>query len=276
MASWIEKAKEFCSKHGFGSNGKYTHISRMFNSSDLTQLQISQYVCAYRPRGILSGFLVIHPELQYAVFLPPAASKLQPQRFHVRINSQIIEHGLIASAYLYNKQLIIEDLIYIDNTLVWQMHKFNERWTRLKKFVETEFRHDPFLQNGITLSCASYMSLNALVEPPEGKIVEFVPCDHGQKRLIWIPDKLSTASPAAIRHENSNTNKHVAKREAGMGPDVYSIYEDGTKLGTALVRTLVASRALRLAFSINHVDYVRVNTQFNKSFDKWEILDVVS
>jgi hypothetical protein len=69
----------------------------MFNPSDITQLQTSQFVCSYRPRGILSGFLVIHPELQYAVYLPPATSKLQPQRIHVRVNPRILEHGLIAS-----------------------------------------------------------------------------------------------------------------------------------------------------------------------------------
>jgi hypothetical protein len=278
MASWIEKAEEFCSNHGFGSRGKYTHLGRMFNSSDLTQLQTSQYVCAYRPRGILSGFLVIHPELQYAVFLPSASSKLQPQRIHLRIDPHLVEHGVILSAYLYNKQYVIEDLIYIDGAVVWQTRDFNERWKRMKQLLEHELCNDIHFQGGINITCATYMSLAALVEPTDDKIVEFIPFTCGQKRLVWIPERDTIRMSHASETSSSKTSirslpVHVVKRDASMGPDVYTLYEGDKKLGIALVRTLAASRAVRLGLA-NGAESLRVYTQFNKQFDKWEIIDV--
>lgn len=292
--SWTEQAEEFVGKYGFGSRGKHISISRMINPSDLTQLQTSQYVCAFRPRGIFSGFLVIHPQLQYAIYLPPATSKLQPQRFRVRIDQRHMEHGVIMSAYLYNKQLVIEDLIAIDGETVWMYREFNERWRRLKEFLEHEMCYDPFLGGGgggITITTTSYMSLQSLMEPADDKIIEFVPCGGGggQKRLIWIPVRgagagagAGAAAGAVIQTRDCGAVRHVAKREAGMGPDVYSLYEESdtgasTKLGIALIRTLTASRALRLAFgSGSGTESVHVSTKFNKQFDKWEILDVAS
>jgi hypothetical protein len=286
MSSWVEKAEEFIGKHGFGSRGKHISISRVLNPTDLSQLQSHQHVCAYRPRGILSGFLVIHPELQYVVYLPPAASKLQPQRFYTRINPCILEYGLIASAYLYNKQVVIEDLLAIDGHILWS-RAFSERWKRLKQFLENELRNDPFLQGGYSLTSTSYMPLGSLVEPSDDKVIEFVACGSGgQKRMIWIPMRdgtgatVSTGVPLATSGSGSEygsgKSKHVAKQEAGMGPDVYTVYDGETKLGIALVRTLLASRGLRLAFAAGGQETIRVNTQFNKQFDKWEILDVAA
>ena len=275
--SWTEKAEEFVGKHGFGARGKHISLSRILNPSDLTQLQTSQFVCAYRPRGILSGFLVIHPQLQCAVYLPPVASKLQPQRFHIRVDSRHMEYGVIASAYLYNKQLVVEDLVAIDGEIVWMSRGFNERWARLKTFLETELRQDVFLQGGTVITSTTYMPLGSLVEPTDDKVVEFVPCGGGgQKRAIWIPDRTAIHTATATVGDDSSRGKiHTAKREAGMGPDVYSIYDGETKLSTALVRTLTASRALRLAFASRGCDNIRVSTQFNKQFEKWEVLDVV-
>ncbi len=271
--SWVEKAEEFIGKYGFGSRGKHISISRVLNPSDLSLLQSQQHVCAYRPRGILSGFLVIHPELQYVVYLPPAASKLQPQRFYVRIAPRILEHGMIASAYLYNKQFVIEDLLAIDGNVIWS-RAFSERWKRLKQFLEHEFQPDPYLQGGYAFTSTSYMAIGSLIEPADDKVIEFVACGAGgQKRMIWIPMRAS-ASASTAATAGSGKNTHVAKREAGMGPDVYTVYDGETKLGTALVRTLAASKALRLAFASGENETVHVNTQFNKQFDKWEILDV--
>jgi hypothetical protein len=278
--SWTETVEEFVGKHGFGARGKHISLSRILNPSDLAQLQTSQFVSSYRPRGILSGFLVIHPQLQYAVYLPPAASKLQPQRFHVRVDPRHMEHGVIASAYLYNKQLVIEDLVAIDGVTMWLSRGFGDRWVRLKQFIEKELRHDVFLQGGTVITSTSYMSLGSLAEPPDDKVVEFIPClGGGQKRVIWIPDRAAAGkTEPAIGISSSGGGKIlIAKRDASMGPDVYSLYDGETKLGAALVRTLVASRALRLAFAAgSSVDNVRVSVQFVKQFDKWEVLEVVA
>ena len=280
MSSWIEEAEEFkCLS--VGTRGKYVNLSRMIDVSDVSKLQTSAFVSAYRPRGILSGFLVIHPQLQYAVFMPsPSQTKQHPVRFHIRITPSILEHGLVALAYLYNKQLVVEDLISAGGCAVFQTLPFVERWKRLKEILERDFRNDVFLQDGITITTTTYFPLSELVEPPPEKVVEFVACNETgptHKRLLWIPSRDSTTTnPLAAAVGTQGGSTYNAKREAAMGPDVYSLYDGDKKLGIALVRTLVASKALRLAFvTASGADAtVRVNTVWNKQFDKWEILDV--
>ena len=188
--------------------------------------------------------------------------------------------GIIFSAYLYNKQFVIDDLLAIDGYAIWQTRGFIERWARLKRVMETELRHDSYLQNGITITCASYISLNAIVEPPtDTKILEFVPCGNhgGQKHMIWIPERNPLPSlPERSVASDTRHPIHNAKREISMGPDVYTLYDGDKKLGIALIRTLTSSRALRLAFTTPGCETVRVITQFNKQFEKWEVLDVAA
>jgi hypothetical protein len=64
----------------------------------------------------------------------------------------------------------------------------------------------------------------------------------------------------------------VAKRETLLGPDVFSVWRDGEKLGLALVRTLAISKALRLAKE----DSIGIKAIWNKQFEKWEIQALAS
>lgn len=192
------------------------------------------------------------------------------------MSTSVIENGgLIALAYLYNKQLVVEDLISIGARSVWQYESFVERWKRLKQFLERDFRNDLVLQDGLALSTSVYFPLTELVEPVPDKVVEFIACHEtgpAHKRLLWIPPRdTPVASGPTI---TGGGTIHIAKRESTMGPDVYSLYDGDKKLGIALVRTLVASKALRLAFSeaATGDSTVRVTTSWNKQFDKWEIL----
>ena len=63
----------------------------------------------------------------------------------------------------------------------------------------------------------------------------------------------------------------VAKKEALMGPDVYSVWRGGEKLGLALVRTLAISRALRVCTA----ETIRIEATWNKQFDKWEVVEIL-
>jgi hypothetical protein len=279
-SSWIETAEDYVS-FAFGSRGKYIHLSRMIDSTDIPKLQTSACVGTYRPRGILSGFLVIHPQLQYAVFLPSASqTKQQPVRLHVRIAPSVLENGgLIALAYLYNKQLVVEDLIAVGKQTVWQKLPFVERWKRLQQFLETEFMNDSYLQDKYTITSQTYVPLAELAEPSEGKVVEFVVCDEtgpAHRRLLWIPPREDGGGAGGGGSATCGGTTYLAKRESSMGPDVYSLYDGDKKLGIALIRTLVASKALRLAFNAGSADTVRVVTAWNKQFDKWEILGVAA
>jgi hypothetical protein len=285
--TWTEMAEEFVAVHGLGARGKHAALSRMFNpTTDMPTLHSSKLVCAYRPRGILSGFLVIHPQLQHAVYLPPpsavAGKPQSPMRFWMRLAPSVLEHGMVASAYLYNKQVVVEDLVYMDGVSVWHTRPFPDRWARLRRWLEQEVRQDVRLQGGISLSCTSYMSPGALVEPPEDKVVEFVPCDAvgggRQRRILWIPERGAGtgAGAGAGAVVTAGDATHMVKREAVMGPDVYSVHDGDKKLGIALVRTLTVSRALRLAFAAagSDCETLRVQTKYNKQFDKWEIMGV--
>jgi len=66
----------------------------------------------------------------------------------------------------------------------------------------------------------------------------------------------------------------VAKKESGMGPDVYAIWRGEERLGLALVRTLAVSRALRLAITEGRTE-IGVRAELNKSFEKYEILGLM-
>jgi hypothetical protein len=60
-----------------------------------------------------------------------------------------------------------------------------------------------------------------------------------------------------------------------MGPDVYAVYRDETRLGLALVRTLTISKALRLAM-VPGATSVPIRAEHNKTFDKYEVLEVIA
>ncbi len=168
----------------------------------------------------------------------------------------------------------------------------------MKLFVTQEFKADPVLQ-GCTVELATYTALSALAEPTEKQVVEFVPDDPGNKRLIWkAPDGVAVAVAAPVPPTISSTCSFtsgvvatttataaatattapgfVAKKEAGMGPDVYAVYKNGVeRVGLALVRTLAISKALRLAITAEKTE-VPIKAVFNKTFEKYEVLEVLS
>lgn len=259
---WINISEAYAGTNGWGARGKFIGISRMLNDSDVTHIQNNKMVTSTRPRGIISGFLVVPPNLGYAVYLPPVAAKMGPQKIKLRISDEIIQNGAIFSAYLTKtddvKTLVIEDVLVWGTQPLWFVKKFEERWSILENFLKKHFQQDTLLQ-GCTLAVAHYNSLANTVEPDAKHVLEFVPNQAGQKRLIWMKPK-----------EEAVSSVLTARKETAAGPDVYSIYKDGQKVGQALVRTLAVSRMLRAAF----VDKTEapVNAEFNKQFEKWEII----
>ena len=57
-----------------------------------------------------------------------------------------------------------------------------------------------------------------------------------------------------------------------MGPDVFSVWRSEEKLGLALVKTLAISRALRVAEGAT----IPIEAVWNKGFDKWEIMKIIT
>ena len=261
---WIKTTEDYAGTYGWGARGKFIGISRMLNDTDLTHIQNTKMVTSTRPRGIISGFLAVVPSLEYAVFLPPVAAKMGPQKIRIRLSEELRQNGAIFSAYMtksdHTKTLVIEDVLLWGTQPLWFTKRFEERWSQMKLFQEKHFRQDILLQ-GCTITFAKYDSMITTVEPDAKHVVEFVPNQSGQKRMIWMKPK-----------EEAVSSVLMARKEVGAGPDVFVIYRDGQKLGQALVRTLAVSRLLRAAFTDK--TEAPVSAEFNKQFERWEITDV--
>jgi len=262
----VNAAEEYMGNFGWGPRGRNIGVSRMM--TDKSSIASAKVVASVRPRGILSGFLVIVPSTGYAVFVPPVAAKVRPFRIRMRCPESVWDDGALFSAYLRrDKRLVVEDVLGWQGKPVWNTMKFSERWKLMESFLAT-WHPDTALQ-GVTIEPANYVSLSNLAEPDEHSVVEFVPEAPNQKRLIWIPNteaKEQKAQP--VKSEASL----VAKRETAMGPDVFSVWRGEEKLGLALVRTLAISRALRTAAGTT----IPIEAVWNKGFDKWEIVKIMT
>lgn len=271
---WVAATEEYVGNNGWGARGKTLGISRMYseNGADKALIRKEKVVASLRPRGILSGFLAVVPNLGYAVYLPPIAAKMGPQRLRLRLSPAVLKDGAIFSAYFNKtKQLVIEDVLTWQGSPVWHTKPFKERWERIiADFATNHFKSMLELQ-GTEIVLAQYTSANQLQaqEPDANYVVEFVLNSANTKRIIWIPPKVEPATQA-VKETVSDTDVFKVKKE--MGPDVYSVWRGEERLGLGLVRTLAISRALRLV----NLDEIQVIAEHNKQFDKWEIKSVVT
>ena len=278
---WVAIAEEYVGKNGWGARGKTLGISRMYseNGADKALIRKEKVVASLRPRGILSGFLAVVPNLGYAVYLPPIAAKMGPQRIRLRLSPQVLADGAIFSAY-FNKtrQLVIEDALTWQTNPVWHTKPFKERWERIvADFATNHFK--PMLEiQGTEIILAQYMSVNQVQaqEPDANHVVEFVLNNPNAKRIIWIPPKTEptpVTQPAKVPTPGGvkTPGADVFKVKKEMGPDVFSVWKGEERLGLGLVRTLAISKALRLA----NLDEIQVVAEHNKQFDKWEIKSVI-
>jgi hypothetical protein len=273
---WVAAAEEYVGNSGWGARGKTLGISRMYseNGADKALIRKEKVVASIRPRGILSGFLAVVPNLGYAVYLPPIAAKMGPQRLRLRLSPQVLADGAIFSAYFNKaKQLVIEDVLTWQHAPVWHTKPFRERWERIiADFATNHFK--PMLElQGMAIILAQYTSVNQIQaqEPDANHVVEFVLNGANTKRIIWIPPKVEP-TPTTQPAKEHMPGADVFKVKKEMGPDVFSVWRDDERLGLGLVRTLAISKALRLA----NLDEIAVVAEHNKQFDKWEIKSVIT
>jgi hypothetical protein len=96
--------------------------------------------------------------------------------------------------------------------------------------------------------------------------VEFVPNSENTKRLIWVPSEEEAGS------SDSAALTFMARREAAIGPDIFTLWAAGQeKIGMALVRTLAVSKLLRLHAGCEFP----VQTVWNKRHERHEIIGIV-
>ncbi len=258
-----DQAVQFIGRCGWGPQGKMLGISRMFQENDLAFLKKNAYVASLRPRGILSGFLAIVPNLKKIVYIPPIGGKIPIKQIRMRISNTVLTNGAILSCYWEDADLVIEDVLMWKGKPLWQTTTFQERWDTYMKEFSSEWQPDVGIQ-GCTIRFSEYLSLEQLQKPQEREVVEFIPNTPNTKRLIWVPTE---------EMESKSFETHVVKRESLVGPDIFSVWsEKQERLGIAYIRSLKTSKALRL----HPVNEFLVKTQWNKMFERHEILGILA
>jgi hypothetical protein len=260
----VAAAQTYLTRQGWGAQGKSLGITRMFQEADVAALKSLKAVAALRPRGILSGFLVVAPPTPAhptptAVFLPPVTSKQQPFVVRMRLAAPLQKEGAIFSAYSDNGDIVVEDVLVWRGKALFQTADFATRWGCVGDLLEM-WVPDNVLQ-GCGIRFSEYMALGELKEPGERQVVEFVPMAPNTKRMVWVPTE-----------EAAKTTTWIARRESLVGPDIFSLWsEKGEKQNhLALVRTLGVSKVLR----VHPVDEFKVQTAWNRMFERWEILGI--
>ena len=232
-------------------------------------LKTTKVAVSFRPRGVLSGFLVIVPELGGGVFVPPVGAKAPNKFIRMRLGEEVLREGAgaIFSAYQHGQEIVVEDVLMWMGTSLFHTTGFLERWHTWMPRFTAAWKPDAALQ-GTTVRFAEPMNMATFVAGAqrEGDVVEFIGCGVGARRLVWIP-----------MEEVAAKQKMMARREAGMGPDVYSLWtttatepNKGRVACPALVRTLAVSRALRQMPS----DEFDVEVAWNKMFERQEIVGI--
>jgi hypothetical protein len=262
--SLVTSATQYLGRYGWGTQGKMLGISRMFQDADVNGMKRGKMVASTRPRGVLSGFLAIVPDLQQVIYLPPVAGKIPARMVRMRLSSELLKEGAILSCYWDGGDLVLEDVLVWRGKPVWQQMTFVERWNECMHSFCTMWHPDDVLQ-GCTVRMVEYVSLHQIVKPGDREVLEFVPNTANTKRMIWLPNEES---------EEKEYTKHTARRELIIGPDIFSVWSSGEKverLGIAYIRTLAVSKKLRVHSS----DEFQVQTQWNKMFERYEIVDIV-
>ncbi len=267
------EATTVLARWGWGAQGKSLGISRMFQDADIALLKSIKAVAAVRPRGILSGFLVVHsPQHRRctAVFVPPVTAKQQPFSIRLRLAESLQKETTIFSAYVENGDVILEDVLVWQGKPLFATVGFAERWRTMGDFV-AGWQPDDALQ-GCSVRLAEYLTLQQVTELAaleERQVLEIVPLAANSKRYVWVPSNDEANAAGAAQ----KATVWIAKRETLIGPDIFSLWSPATgekQPALALVRTLAVSKVLRQ----HPVDEFKVNTAWNKMFERWEILDI--
>jgi hypothetical protein len=231
---------------------------RLWQPTDASFVSTRTFYAGIRPRGVLSGLFVITTPSEPARFYLMGSVTSIP----LRLDDSFYEDGVsVFLAYEYKDILHIEDVLIWKGKELWSCQPFQTRWNYLNDFLK-EWMPDTIMQ-GKSITIASYTSLSSMIPPTEGMILELIPNQARQKRLILLVE--AEKQPTEV--------EWVAIRETARGPDVYSVMKKGSTEsdGIACVQSLAVSRALRVKTS----DTFSVRCQWHERFKKWEIMEVL-
>jgi hypothetical protein len=265
-------------------------VSRIMQESDLSIIKSYQGSLVVRPRGVMSGFLVIQEF--HAIYIP---FKGRPEQIRLRLSDDM-RKGTIFMAQRTQQGMVLEDVLVWKGELVWTSKTFPDRWSMLKDFFTNHLVIDSVLQR-ISIKPVVLVTTIAVPAFEPKSVLEWIPHAPGQRRLLFVPNgepeqvqaptQIQIQKPEVIPKAVAPTIEHVseptvptiteitssiiAKRDAS-GPDVFQLWRGAEALGMALIRTMAISKALRLV----KTEEIPVEATFNGKFHKWEIINVHS
>ena len=271
-------------------------LSRLLQDADLSVIRSNQGSMAVRPRGVMSGFLVIQEF--HSMYVP---FKGRPEQVRLRVSDDM-RKGTVLMAYKQQQGLVLEDVIVWKGGLVWTSKTFPERWFLLNKFFTNHATLDQALQR-MSIRPVTFVQPTAAPAFDAKSVLEWIPHAPGQRRLLFVPNgediapvqiepvltlqtvvterlrsvltslpvlAQTTAAPKPQSTQSVGTTI-LAKRDPS-GPDVFQLWRGSESLGMALIRTMAISKALRLAKG----EEIPVEAVLNNKFHKWEIINVQS
>jgi hypothetical protein len=285
-------------------------VSRLLQESDLSIIKSYPGSLVVRPRGVMSGFLVIQEF--HTIYIP---FKGRPEQIRLRVSDDM-RKGTIFMAQRTQQGMVLEDVLVWKGDMVWTSKTFPDRWSMLRDFFTNHVALDSVLQR-ISVKPVTLVPTSSIPAFDTKSVLEWIPHSPGQRRLLFVPNgepelvhasaQLQIQKPdvrtAATVEQPRNIliipeeQKHitevpeptlalsltaapqttetkgsiVAKRDAS-GPDVFQLWRGAEALGMALIRTMAISKALRLV----KTEEIPVEATFNGKFHKWEIINVQS
>jgi len=278
-------------------------LSRLMQEADLSIMRSNQGSMAVRPRGVVSGFLVIQEFC--STYVP---FKGRPEQVRLRVSDDM-RKGTVFMAYKQQQTLVLEDVIVWKGGLVWASKTFPERWFLLNKFFTNHATLDQALQR-MSIRPVTFVQPTAAPAFDAKSVLEWIPHAPGQRRLLFVPNgeaepvhtepavlqsvvaerlRAVLSPPTVVSQPITNTVSNptttvarpqtqttqsvgtaiIAKRDPS-GPDVFQLWRGSESLGMALIRTMAISKALRLAKG----EEIPVEAVLNNKFHKWEIINV--
>ena len=278
-------------------------LSRLMQEADLSIIRSNQGSMAVRPRGVVSGFLVIQEFC--STYVP---FKGRPEQVRLRVSDDM-RKGTVFMAYKQQQTLVLEDVIVWKGALMWTSKTFPERWFLLNKFFTNHVTLDAAFQR---LKPVTFVPPTTVPAFDAKSVLEWIPHAPGQRRLLFVPNgdaepvqtepaalqsvvverlRAVLSPPTVVSQPVTNTVSNptivtavarpqaaatqsvgttiLAKRDPS-GPDVFQLWRGSEALGMALIRTMAISKALRLAKG----EEIPVEAVLNNKFHKWAIINV--
>ena len=278
------------------------HVSQQIRTLD--QLDPKQKIFVGTRLGpVPSGFLILRSDSPVIYWNTKIGSahilRISLDRRQLeKIGSAIIS----ATYYGTERKLVLEDVLYYNNNIVYNDNTFLERWELMSRLCKFVIKPDISGIQGFELTVAKYMSLSEWLAqgPLQGVMFEFVMDRPRWRRLLWREEskqpqqpqrqyktlpllptpQAQQQQPQQPRYSQPATQEPhdliaIIEKDTSLNlPDSYVLYAAGHKLiGSASVRKLTISLALRSA--ITSTAPITVRVEYNDSFKKYEVVEVL-